>query len=113
MEIHINIAMVDVKVKMNDLQLNERETKILEVLLLNMCAQTNAQVTKGGMALNPLRKTEESNIFHQQLAWQQSITSEQYEQMKEGLSRRITNAIKMCELPEVEIDYKENAYLNI
>jgi hypothetical protein len=104
--------MVDVKVKMNSLQLNGREMKILEVLLLNMCAQTNAQVTKGGMALNPLEKTEESNIFHQRLAWQKSITSEQYEEMKEGLSRRITNAIKMCELPEIEIDYKENAYLD-
>ncbi|MGD6831285.1 hypothetical protein ACQCT5_03940 [Sutcliffiella halmapala] len=62
--------------------------------------------------MNPLEKTEKSIIFHQQLAWQQLITSEQYVQMKEGLSRRITNAIKMCELSEVEIDYKQNAFLN-
>ncbi|MBP0726056.1 hypothetical protein J5Y03_12815 [Bacillus sp. RG28] len=70
--------MVDVKITMEHHNLNEREIKILEVLFLNLSAQTNARITKGGMALNPLEKIEKDAIFHYQFAWQTSISPEQY-----------------------------------
>jgi hypothetical protein len=111
-EIHINIVMVDVNVTMSNHQLSEREMKILEVLLLNLSAQTNAQITKEGMALNPLEKKRKDEIFHYQLAWQSSILPEQYQQIQEGLSRRFTNAIKMCGLSDIDIKFKEHSYSN-
>ena len=81
MEITINIAMVDVKVTMDHHNLNEREIKIIEVLFLNLSAQTNARITQSGMALNPLEKKEKDDIFHYQFAWQSSILPEQYEEI--------------------------------
>lgn len=84
----------------------------IEVLFLYLSAQANAQVTQCGLALNPLKKNELEDIFHYRLAWQSSISPEQYEQRKDGITRRFTNPIKMCELPEVKTLFKENAYLN-
>lgn len=108
--ITINIATVDVIVKMDNHHLTKRELKIMEVLFLNLAAQVNAQVIKNGMALNPLERKENEDIFHYRLAWQQSISLDQYEEMKAGISNRYTIAIKMCELPEATILFKENAY---
>jgi len=104
--------MVDVNVTMNNHNLSDRENKIMEVLFLNLCAQANAQIIKGGMALTPIEKMEEDSIFSYQLAWQSSILPEQYKEFIEGIKTRITNTIKMCELPEVSISFKENSYLN-
>jgi hypothetical protein len=103
--------MVDVKVSNNEIDLNEREKKILEVFLLNLCAQANAQATANNMAFNPLEK-EKQDIFHFQFAWQSSILTDKYEEFKEGMDRRIKSSLKMCELPECNISYNENAYLS-
>ncbi|MHC0038768.1 hypothetical protein [Pseudoneobacillus sp. C159] len=103
--------MVDVKVSNNEIDLNEREKKILEVFLLNLCAQANAQATTKDMAFTPLEK-ENQDILHFQFAWQSSIASETYVELKEGFDRRIKVALKMCGLPECDITYKENSYLN-
>ncbi|MFS0781599.1 hypothetical protein [Bacillus sp. 1P06AnD] len=111
-EIHINIAMVDVNITMNNHNLCEREIKIIEVLFLNLCAQTNALVTKGGMALNPLEISKKDSIFNYRFAWQSSISPRQYGEIEEGIKEQISNAIKMCGLPEVGIGFKENAYLS-
>lgn len=102
--------MVDVKVTMKNNDLSEREMKILEVLFLNLSAQANAQVNQNGMALNPIEKTKDE-IFAFQFAWQSSILLEKYEELKEGIHRRLTVAIQMCGLSEAEITFKENAYL--
>ncbi|MDP4087494.1 MAG: hypothetical protein Q8934_23300 [Bacillota bacterium] len=103
--------MVDVKVSNNEIDLNEREKKILEVFLLNLCAQANAQATSNNMAFNPLAK-EKQDILHFQFALHSSIPTEKYGEFKEGMDRRIKSALKMCELPECDISYKENSYLN-
>ncbi|WP_157663787.1 hypothetical protein [Sutcliffiella horikoshii] len=111
MEFAISIAMVDVTVKMINHDLNEREVKILEVFLLNLAAQSNASTTKMGMALNPLEKLEHDMIIHYRFAWQSSISEELYGEFKEGLERRYSVAFKMCDLPEVQILFMENAYI--
>ncbi|MCU9613077.1 hypothetical protein OEV98_05875 [Caldibacillus lycopersici] len=97
---------------MNDQNLTEREMKIIEVLFLNLCAQTSARITNKGMALTPLEKVEEATIFHYQFAWQSAIERAQYEEIVEGIKRQIGNALKMCGLPEANIHFTENAYLN-
>ncbi|MGE8205717.1 hypothetical protein ACQKP0_14265 [Heyndrickxia sp. NPDC080065] len=111
MEIQIKIAMVDINVIMNNHDLSEREMKIIEVLFLNLAAQVNAQITKDGMAFNPLDKNGKDDIFHFQFAWQSSLSPDKYEEIKAGINRRFTNTIKMCNLPEINITFKENAYL--
>ncbi|MGV3466027.1 MAG: hypothetical protein ACO1OT_12130 [Heyndrickxia sp.] len=97
---------------MNNHNLSDRENKIIEVLFLNLCAQANAQIIKSGMALNPIEKSEKDSIFKYQLAWQSSILPEQSKEFIEGIKVRIINSIKMCELPEVDINFLENSYLN-
>ncbi|TYS55896.1 hypothetical protein FZC74_17715 [Sutcliffiella horikoshii] len=111
MEFAISIAMVDVKVKMNNHDLNDREVNILEVFLLNLAAQSNASSTKMGMALNPLEKLEHDTVLHYRFAWQSSISEELYGEFKEGLERRYSVAFKMCDLPEGQLLFKENAYI--
>jgi len=64
------------------------------------------------MTLNPLEKNEKDDISHYQFAWQKSISPEHYEKIKEGINIQISNAIKMCELPEIKVTFKENSYLN-
>lgn len=103
--------MVDVNVIMLQHDLSEREIKIVEVLFLNLAAQVNAHITKNGMALNPLEKKDKDNIFNFQFAWQSPISQEQFEELKIGMNRRFINAAKMCELPEINVSFKENAYL--
>ncbi len=103
--------MIDVTVKMKNHDLNEREVKILEVFLLNLAAQSNASSTKTGMAMNPLEKLHNDEVLHYRFAWQSSISEELLGEFKEGLERRFTVAFKMCDLPEGELIYKENAYL--
>jgi len=110
-EFAISIAMVDVTVKMNGHDLNNRETKILEVFLLNLVAQSNASSTKMGMALNPLEKSERDEILHYRFAWQSPISEELFAEFKEGLERRFSGAFKMCDLPEGQLLFKENAYI--
>ncbi|WP_226679827.1 hypothetical protein [Sutcliffiella horikoshii] len=111
MEFAISIAMVDVTVKMNDHDLNDREAKILEVFLLNLAAQSNASSTKMGMALNPLEKSEQDEILHYRFAWHSSISEELFGEFKEGIERRFSGAFKMCDLPEGQLLFEENAYI--
>ena len=111
MEFAISIAMVDVTVTMYNHNLNAREVKILEVFLLNLAAQSNASSTKMGMALNPLEKSEQDEILHYRFAWQSSISEEVFAEFKEGLERRFSEGFKMCDLPEGQLFYKENAYI--
>ncbi|KMJ59887.1 hypothetical protein AB685_03270 [Bacillus sp. LL01] len=105
--------MVDVTVKMNNHDFSDREAKILEVLLLNLSAQSNADSTKMAMALNPLEKFESDEVLSYRFAWQSSISEELFVEFKAGLERRFKGALKMCDLLEGEIVFKENAYLGI
>jgi hypothetical protein len=103
--------MVDVKVSKLNNDLNERETKLIEVLLLNLDAQANAQVTKANMMFNPLEKKEGEDIFHFQFAWQSSITSEKCVELKEAIEKRFEPSLKMGGLVELNITLTENSYL--
>ncbi|WP_152444899.1 hypothetical protein [Bacillus sp. THAF10] len=103
--------MTDVKVIIENQSFSKREQKILEVLLLNLAAQANAQTIGEGMALNPLEFfSEKGELLHYRFAWQKAITQEKYSEFKEGIQRRFNNTFKMCELPQPEISFKENAY---
>ena len=103
--------MVDVKVSKRNNDLNGRETKIIEVLLLNLAGQANARVTQADMALNPLDKKEGEDIFHYQFAWQSSITSEKYGELKEAIEKRYEPSLKMCGIVDVNITFTENSFL--
>ncbi|WP_157037621.1 hypothetical protein [Ornithinibacillus californiensis] len=110
MGITINIAMVDIKVSKQGHDFNEREQKILEVLMLNLAAHANAQVTGEGMAFHPKEKRED-DIFSFQFAWQKSIEKQQYEELVAAIQSRYETAFKMSGLEDIHIDFLENSYL--
>lgn len=102
--------MVDIKVSKENNDFNEREQKILEVLLLNLAAQANAQTIKEGMAMNPLER-KENELYSYQFAWQKAITEQQYEEFVDAVNKRYNSAFKMSEISDVNISFQENSYL--
>ncbi|GAA0335928.1 hypothetical protein GCM10008967_27920 [Bacillus carboniphilus] len=102
--------MVDIKVSKEKNDFKERELKLLEVLLLNLAAQANAQTIKEGMAMNPLER-KENELYSYQFAWQKAITEHQYDEFMEAVSRRYNQAFKMSEISDVNIGFLENSYL--
>ena len=102
--------MVDIKVSKENNDFNEREQKLLEVLLTNLAAFANSQATEENVALNPLDRNE-NELYGMQLAWQKSITDEQYEDLVEGIKRRYKQAFKMAEISDAHISFLENSYL--
>ncbi|TKC15260.1 hypothetical protein [Robertmurraya kyonggiensis] len=109
MGICITIATVDIKVSNYELDLSGREKKILAVLLLNLCAQANVQVTAQSMAMNALEKDAE-DIMHFQFEWQSSLSLDTYQKFKEGVERRFKTALQMCEVEGNHITFAENNY---
>ncbi|WP_339216805.1 hypothetical protein [Ornithinibacillus sp. FSL M8-0202] len=106
----INIAIVDVTVSKPDHDFNEREQKIMEVLLLNLAAHANSYVTKENMAFTPIEKKKDT-LFSFQFAWQKSILKEQYDEFVSSIQSRYETAFNMCDIENVEIQFLENAYL--
>ncbi|WP_042142077.1 hypothetical protein [Paucisalibacillus sp. EB02] len=102
--------MVEVTVSKENHDLNERELKIVEVLLLNLAAHANMIATKGNMMFNPLDK-QNHDLFSFQFTWQKSITEETYKEFIETLERRYHTALMMCELEDISIRHQENSYL--
>ncbi|MEQ2528838.1 hypothetical protein EKG37_01430 [Robertmurraya yapensis] len=109
MGIRITIATVDIKVSNYELDLSGREKKILAVLLLNLCAQANAQTIAQDMAMNALEKDAE-DIMHFQFGWQSSLSLEKYQAFKAGVERRFKTALQMCEVEGNHITFIENNY---
>ncbi|MGD6993121.1 hypothetical protein [Sutcliffiella horikoshii] len=109
MEYSIKVATSDVKVTVADNNYSERELKIIEVLMLNIAAPANAHVTGENMAFNPLSR-EEKDIFHFQLAWQNSLDKEKYFELEETLERRFGVALKMSDIKDVNITFNVNSY---
>jgi hypothetical protein len=102
--------MVDVTVSKEGHDVNEREKKIIEVLLLNLAAHANMLATKENMMFNPLER-QDDELFHFQFAWQKSINKEQYNELVEILENRYRTALKMCDMEDVNIYFQENSYL--
>jgi hypothetical protein len=109
-EISIGISMVDIKVSKDNNDFNEREQKILEVLLVNLAAQANAQTIKENMVINPLDR-KENELYSIQFAWQKAITEQQYGEFVEAVNRRYNTAFKMSEISDVNVSFHENSYL--
>jgi hypothetical protein len=109
-EIFINVAMVDVTVSKVGHDYNERELKMIEVLLLNLAAHANMLVTKGNMMFNPLEKNEE-DLFRFQFAWQKSLSEEQYKEFIESVEKKYNTALMMSTIENVRIYFQENSYL--
>src|SRR5690606_4652719 len=107
--IFINVAMVNVLVNSEGNDYNEREQKILEVLLLNLAAQANAQTTQKGMAMNPIDR-EKDELFHYQFTWQKSLSEEKYNEFAEAVKNRYDVAFQMCELENVHLSFNVNSY---
>lgn len=76
----------------------ERETKLIETLVLNMAATLNAIVTKKGVALNPIPNSEAK--FSLELVFQESISDEDASQLQGLLERRFISCFKMSQLEE-------------
>jgi hypothetical protein len=108
-EFPIKVATSDVKVTVADNNYSERELKLIEVLMLNITAPANAHVTGENMVFNPLAK-EEKDIFHFQLAWQNSLDKEKYSEFEETLERRLGVALKMSDINDVTITFNANSY---
>ncbi|MEN2768600.1 hypothetical protein [Ornithinibacillus xuwenensis] len=102
--------MVDVIVTKVNHDFNNREQKILEVLLLNLAAHANAQTTKQDMAINPIEAVA-GQVFSKQFAWQKSISEGVYKDFIEALERRFQTAFNMADIENVTIHFQENAYL--
>lgn len=102
--------MLDVKVTKMDHDFNEREISILEVLIMNLVATSNAFIVKEGVMLNPLEKSD-GDIYYNQMSWQNSIPEEKAIELKETIEKRIVNAMKMCGIEAAVISFTENAYL--
>ena len=102
--------MVDVKVSKEGHDYNEREQKILEVLLLNLAAHANMLATKGNMMFNPLEKND-NDLFYVQFAWQESITENTYKEFAETMKNRYNTALTMSDIEHVRIHFQENSYL--
>jgi hypothetical protein len=79
------------------------------VLIVNILAPVNGQITGENMAFNPLSKSE-NEIFYFQLAWQNALTQEQFTQFKDTIDRRINIAFQMSKIEKAEIEYVENAF---
>lgn len=107
----MGISMIDIKVSKVGHDLNEREQKILEVLLLNIAAHANAQVTGANMMFTPLEKSQSDIIFSFQFAWQKAITEDQWPELKEGIEKRFSNALLMSDIKDTLITFEENTYL--
>lgn len=105
------VSTIDIRISKNNYDFNERELKILEVLILNLSAHANAQVNGCLIALNPIEKLEK-NIFSYQIAFQEPITYEKYEKLKEAINARVNCALKMCDIENYEITYIENSFEN-
>lgn len=109
MEFVIKVATLDVKVSVGTNDYSERELSLIEVLSLNIFSSVNSQITGENMAFNPLEK-EEKDIFHFQLAWQNSLTEAQYLECKEVFERRLVMALKMSGINDAAISFEPNAY---
>ncbi|RDI45575.1 hypothetical protein [Falsibacillus pallidus] len=105
-----NVSMLNVEVVKEQHDFSERELKILDVLLLNLCANANMNVLKQGMAMNPIEQGSD-HIFGVQLAWAQSITPEVNEEFKEAIDKRFKTGFKMCDIEGAQVSFVENAYL--
>jgi hypothetical protein len=96
------VSMIKVRLECKDHDFSERELKLIEVLTLNLCAQTNAQVTGEGMALNPVER-EGDQLFHYHFVHQKPMTEERYEEFSTTAVRRVENALKMCKLDGISV----------
>ncbi|WP_108671369.1 hypothetical protein [Peribacillus acanthi] len=100
------INLTNVNLSKKDHALSEREVRIIEVLLLNLCAQSNASVTKENAALNPVAKDVE-DVFNINMVFQNPISLEKGTELKETIERRIGNALKMSGLEGFDLVVSE------
>ncbi|RLQ93354.1 hypothetical protein [Falsibacillus albus] len=103
------ISTINLKCRKDNHDLNAREERIFEVFLLNLAAQANACATKQNMMLNPLEKDRDV-LFHHKFSFHPAISTEVYEELKSGIENRFSSAFKMCELEQIEMDFRLNIY---
>jgi hypothetical protein len=95
---------VNVKKRRNDF--SERERKILSVLLLNMTAQSNSQITKVPTVLKE-NNVDEEDLLNYQLIFQNAIDRESLEKLKGIMALNITKALRMCGIDGFRITYND------
>lgn len=109
MEFLIKVATTDLKLSVSNNDYSERELKLIEILMLNVAAPANAQITGENLAFNPLDK-DENDIFHFQFAWQKSLEEKLYNEFEETFNRRIGIAFKMSNINDVTTTFKINSF---